>query len=71
MGQPGGCRVDNPECDAKVMRMKNGIKTRLTVSVSSPEAKWLKSQAKRLGISMSEVLRRILDEQMVKETHNA
>jgi hypothetical protein len=54
-----------------MMRMKNGIKTRLTISVSSPEAKWLKSQAKRLGISISELLRRIVDEQMTKEATNA
>jgi len=63
--------IDARQSDAIIMRMNNGIKKRLTISVSSPQEKWLKSRARKLGISISEILRRIVDEQMTKETTNA
>lgn len=35
---------------------------RLPVSFSKPQLEWLRAEAQRLGISIAEVLRRIVDE---------
>lgn len=36
--------------------------TKVLICFSKPALEWLKSEAERLGISVSEVLRRVVDE---------
>lgn len=38
-----------------------GTMDRITVSLSPPQMLWLKREARRLGVSLGELLRRILD----------
>jgi hypothetical protein len=38
------------------------------ISFSDPAMKWLTARAKRLGVSIAEVIRRIVDERIERDT---
>jgi len=38
------------------------------ISLTDPEVSWLTKRAKRLGVSLAEVIRRIIDERIEEES---
>lgn len=46
---------------SRIRHMSNT--NRLCVNLSDPQAAWLREEAERLGISVAELLRRIIDKQ--------
>jgi hypothetical protein len=48
-----------------IERLSVSIPPRLSVSIPPVQHSWLRQQADNLGISISEILRRIIDQQRV------
>jgi hypothetical protein len=42
--------------------MENAHMDRISLSIPSPQMSWLKREAKRLGVTVGELLRRIIDQ---------
>ena len=57
--------------DRHLIIIYNNVMERMIFNLTTAEARWLREESKRMEVSMSEVMRRILSALIEKECHGS